>query len=166
LSEDSALLSGVGVGIVNFVFTLFGMIYIDRFGRRQLLIIGCFGMIVSLSAVAYAFASGMTGLAIPIFFFLFIASFAISSGAVIWVIISEVFPTHLRADGQAWGCGTHWVLAALIPAFIPALIESIGVATVFGFFALMMVAQLIYVWKVLPETKGLSVEELQKVLNR
>ena len=101
---------------------------------------------------------------VPIFLFLFIASHAIGQGAVIWVFISEVFPNHLRGSGQAFGCSTHWVLAALIPSFTPFLFGKIGPGIVFGFFAFMMILQLFWVHFMMPETKGISLEELGKKL--
>ncbi|MEL6987886.1 MAG: sugar porter family MFS transporter [Bacteroidota bacterium] len=161
LQESAAFLSSVGIGLVNLIFTLFGLFLIDRVGRRQLMYYGSFGYIVSLSLVALAFMLNWQGIAIPIFLFLFIASHAIGQGAVIWVFISEIFPTHLRANGQAFGCGTHWVLAALIPAVTPFIFDRIGAAPVFTFFAFMMVLQLLFVWKLMPETKGISLEELK-----
>jgi sugar porter (SP) family MFS transporter len=166
LTESSALMSSVGVGVVNLIFTFVGLSLIDKLGRKQLMYIGSVGYIISLSLVAYFFGIGYTGTAIPIFFFLFIASHAIGQGTVIWVFISEIFPTHLRADGSAFGCGTHWVLAAAIPAMVPFLFKTIGATTVFAIFAIMMVFQLIFVWKMMPETKGVNLEELQKQLTK
>ena len=124
--------------------------------------IGSFGYIISLSLVAAAFILEWEGMAVPIFFFLFIASHAIGQGAVIWVFISEVFPNHLRASGQAFGSSTHWVLAAIIPSLVPILFTEIGPGPVFAFFAFMMVLQLLFVRFLMPETKGVSLEELSK----
>jgi hypothetical protein len=111
-----------------------------------------------------AFTFGWQGMAVPIFLFLFIAAHAIGQGAVIWVFISEIFPNHLRANGQAFGSSTHWVLAAIIPSLVPVLFTKIGAAPVFAFFAFMMFLQLIFVWKMMPETKGISLEDMQKQL--
>ncbi len=166
LAESTALLSSVGIGVTNLVFTLLGVSLIDKLGRKQLMYIGSIGYIFSLSMVAIAFSAGWQGMAIPIFLFMFIAAHAIGQGAVIWVFISEIFPNHLRADGQAFGSSTHWVLAAIIPSLIPVLFTQIGAAPVFAFFAFMMVLQLIFVWKMMPETKGISLEDLQKELTR
>ena len=160
LEQSAALLSSVGIGLTNLVFTLIGLSLIDRFGRKQLMYIGSFGYIISLTLVAVAFSAGWKGMAVPVFLFLFIASHAIGQGTVIWVFISEIFPNHLRANGQALGSSTHWVLAAAIPSLIPVLFTSIGAAPVFGFFAFMMVLQLLFVWKMMPETKGVSLEDL------
>ncbi len=164
LEKSSALLSSVGIGVANLVFTLVGLSMIDRFGRRQLMYIGSVGYIISLSLVALSFVMGIKGMAVPVFLFLFIASHAIGQGTVIWVFISEIFPNHLRAKGQAFGSSVHWVLAAAIPSSIPFLFTTIGAAPVFAFFALMMVLQLIFVWRMMPETKGVPLEELEKQL--
>lgn len=164
LEKSSALLSSVGIGITNLIFTLVGLSMIDRFGRRQLMYIGSVGYIISLSLVALSFVMGIKGMAVPIFLFLFIASHAIGQGTVIWVFISEIFPNHLRANGQAFGSSVHWVLAAAIPSSIPFLFSNIGAAPVFAFFAFMMVLQLIFVWRMMPETKGVPLEELEKQL--
>ena len=164
LGESTALLSSIGIGLTNLVFTLIGVFLIDRLGRKTLMYYGSVGYIISLSLVAAAFYFEWTGLAVPIFLFVFIASHAVGQGAVIWVFISEIFPNHLRASGQAFGSSTHWFLAALIPALIPLLFSSIGAAAVFVFFALMMVAQLIFVAFMMPETKGVSLEELSEKL--
>lgn len=166
LGASTALLSGIGVGVVNLIFTLIGINLIDRLGRKTLMYWGSFGYIISLALVALAFAGSWGGLWVPIFLFLFIASHAIGQGTVIWVYISEVFPNHLRSSGQAWGTSTHWVLAAIIPSLVPVLFTWIGPAPVFGFFALMMVLQLAFVRWMMPETKGVPLEELSTSLTK
>ncbi|MEI7802971.1 MAG: sugar porter family MFS transporter [Bacteroidota bacterium] len=164
LSNNSAFLSSAGVGFINVIFTLIGMSLIDRFGRKQLMYIGSFGYILSLMLVAFSFLFGWKGLSIPVFLFAFIASHAIGQGTVIWVFIAEIFPTHLRAQGQAFGSSVHWVLAAAIPSLIPFLFSHIGAGVVFASFAVMMILQLIWVKLKMPETKGFSLEELSKNL--
>ena len=164
LGESTALLSSIGIGFTNLVFTLIGVFLIDRLGRKVLMYIGSIGYIISLSLVAIAFFLHWQGMAVPIFLFLFIASHAIGQGAVIWVFISEIFPNHLRASGQSFGSTTHWILAAIIPSLIPFLFSSIGPGVVFLFFAIMMVFQLLFVRFMMPETKGFSLEELSKNL--
>ena len=164
LEKSSALLSSVGIGVTNLIFTLLGLSLIDRFGRKQLMYIGSVGYIISLSLVAATFALGIKGMAVPIFLFLFIAAHAVGQGAVIWVFISEIFPTQLRASGQAFGSSVHWVLAAAIPSVVPVLFTRIGAAPVFAMFAFMMVLQLLWVWRMMPETKGVSLEDLEKRL--
>ncbi len=160
LGSSAALLSSIGIGVTNLVFTLIGLSLIDRVGRRQLMYIGSFGYIISLSLVAMAFFFGWQGLAVPIFLFLFIAAHAIGQGTVIWVFISEIFPNHLRARGQAFGSSTHWILAAAIPSLIPVLFSVIGAGAVFAVFAGMMVVQLLFVHFLMPETKGVPLEEM------
>ena len=164
LGESTALLSSIGIGVTNLVFTLLGVFLIDRLGRKVLMYIGSIGYILSLSLVSLAFFLNWEGLAVPIFLFLFIASHAIGQGAIIWVYISEIFPNHLRADGQSFGTSTHWILAAIIPSLVPVLFSSIGPGTVFLVFAIMMVFQLLFVIFMMPETKGISLEELSKKL--
>ena len=127
---------------------------------------GSVGYIISLVLVALAFFNEWTGISVPIFLFLFIASHAIGQGAVIWVFIAEVFPNHLRGAGQAFGCSTHWVLAAIIPSMVPLLFSVVGPGVVFGFFAFMMVLQLLWVAMVMPETKGVVLESMDKTLSK
>lgn len=161
LGESTALLSSIGVGAVNLVFTLFGVFLIDRVGRKKLMLFGSIGYIISLNLVAAAFFLNWGGMWVPIFLFLFIASHAIGQGAVIWVFISEIFPNKLRASGQAFGSSTHWVLAAIIPSLVPLLFSTIGPGYVFAFFAFMMVLQLLFVIFIMPETKGKSLEDIE-----
>ncbi|WP_300434939.1 sugar porter family MFS transporter [Christiangramia sp.] len=165
LGESTALLSSIGIGVVNLLFTLLGVFLIDKLGRKQLMLYGSIGYIISLSLVAAAFFLNWGGLWVPIFLFLFIASHAIGQGAVIWVFISEIFPNRLRASGQAFGSSTHWVLAAIIPSSIPFLFSSIGPGYVFAFFAFMMFLQLLFVLFMMPETKGKSLEQLAEELS-
>ena len=165
LGETTALLSSIGIGVVNLLFTILGVFLIDKLGRKQLMFIGSIGYIISLSLVATSFFLEWGGLTVPIFLFLFIAAHAIGQGAVIWVFISEIFPNHLRASGQAFGSSTHWLLAAIIPSMIPFLFSTVGPGYVFAFFAFMMVLQLLFVIFMMPETKGRSLEELSEDLS-
>ncbi len=121
LGESTSLLSSIGIGITNLVFTLIGVSLIDRLGRKRLMYYGSFGYIISLTLVACAFFFKWEGILIPLFLFVFIASHAIGQGAIIWVYISEIFPNHLRNSGQSFGISVHWILAAVIPSFIPVL---------------------------------------------
>lgn len=166
LAKSAALLSSVGIGVANLVFTMLGLAWIDRFGRRFLMFIGSVGYIVSLTLVALFFFRGTSdgGMAIPVLLFVFIAAHAIGQGAVIWVFISEIFPNQVRAFGNSLGSSTHWVFAALIAAVFPMLAGRFGQAPIFAFFAVMMVFQLLFVWKMMPETKGVSIEDLEKRL--
>ncbi|RVU00423.1 MFS transporter [Mucilaginibacter limnophilus] len=161
LGAHSSLLSTVGVGLINFIFTLIAINFIDKVGRRVLMFIGSVGLISSLFLVAYTFYTGQfNGFSIPIYMMIFIAFFAFSQGAVIWVFISEIFPNEVRAKGQTLGSSTHWVMAALIAFCFPYLAERLGGATTFAFFGAMMILQLIFVWRMMPETKGKSLEQI------
>jgi len=166
LGESTALLSSIGIGATNMLFTLLGIFLIDRLGRKQLMYIGSVGYIISLSLVACAFVFNWQGLTVPIFLFVFIAAHAVGQGTVIWVFISEIFPNHLRGSGQSFGSSVHWILAAIIPSLIPVLFTKIGAGTVFAFFAFMMFLQLLFVAFIMPETKGISLENLSKTLTK
>lgn len=163
LGKDSAFLSSAGIGIVNFIFTLIGWYLIDRSGRKKLLFIGSIGYIISLSLMAYSF-SGDTHSGITWFTFLFIAAHAIGQGAVIWVFISEIFPNSVRAAGMSLGSLTHWFFAAIISQIFPWFAKSFGGSYIFGFFAVMMLLQLLFVWKLMPETKGIALEKMDKTI--
>ena len=161
LGKASALLSTAGIGLINLIFTMVGISVIDRLGRRMMMFIGSFGLIVSLGLVAGSFLLDSFG-AVPVFLFVYIGFFAFSQGAVIWVFIAEVFPNEVRARGQSLGSFTHWLLAAIVANIFPFFANTFGGAPVFLFFTIMMVLQLLFVWKVMPETKGLSLEEIEK----
>lgn len=162
LGTQSSLLSTLDIGLVNFTFTLIALNFIDKVGRRKLMLIGTFGLIISLSLVSIAFFSGQTeGLAITIYIMFYIAFFAFSQGAVIWVFISEIFPNETRAKGQTLGILTHWVMAAIITFCFPALTEFLGGGNTFLIFAGFMLLQLLFVWKMMPETKGKSLEQME-----
>lgn len=166
LGAHSSLLSTVGIGAVNFIFTLLGINIIDKVGRRILMLVGSAGLIVSLLLVSYTFYSeSFSGFAIPVYVMVFIAFFAFSQGAVIWVFISEIFPNQVRAKGQTLGSSTHWIMAALIAFCFPYLAEKVGGGTTFCFFGIMMILQLIFVWRFMPETKGKSLEQIGSTFN-
>jgi sugar porter (SP) family MFS transporter len=166
LDAGSAMLSTAGVGVVNLLFTMLGVYLIDRSGRRALMYLGSIGYIVALSVVAWAFATGASGLVVVFFVFLFIAAHAVGQGAVIWVFIAEVFPNAVRTKGQSLGCGTHWVGAALITLLTPAVLGRYAPSALFGFFAVMMVLQLLFVIFLMPETRGRSLEAVSAGLAR
>ena len=161
LAASTALLSTSGVGVVNLVFTMLGMYLIDRAGRKKLMYIGSIGYIVTLSLVSWAFFSGAEGLFVVVFTFGFIAAHAIGQGAVIWVFISEIFPNRVRANGMSLGSSTHWVFAASITLLMPYILSKVSGGPVFAFFAGMMVLQLLFVAFMMPETKGVSLEDLE-----
>tara|TARA_R110000851_G_scaffold111_14_gene439 strand:- start:2499 stop:3881 length:1383 start_codon:yes stop_codon:yes gene_type:complete len=165
LGSQAALLSTAGIGLVNLVFTMIGMSLIDRFGRRTLLFIGSAGYLLSLILISRAFfTDSLGGIEVPLLLALFIAAHAISQGAVIWVFIAEVFPNHVRARGQSFGSSIHWVFAALITLVMPWVLGTFSGGPVFAFFAIMMLLQLVFVLILMPETRNVSLEELQKHL--
>jgi sugar porter (SP) family MFS transporter len=164
LDASASLLSTTGIGVTNLVFTILGMLLIDRSGRKTLMLIGSLGYIVSLSAVAWAFYTGAGGILVVLFVFLFIASHAVGQGAVIWVFIAEIFPNNVRAKGQSLGCGTHWVFAAMIALLMPYVLSVFEAQSIFAFFAFMMVLQLLFVVFLMPETRGRTLESLAEGL--
>ncbi len=163
LGEEAALLQSVGIGVTNLVFTFLGLYLIDRLGRRTLLYIGSFGYIAALGLCSWAFFTENFAI-VPICIFAFIGAHAVGQGAVIWVFISEIFPNSNRAAGQALGCATHWVFAALLTLFFPKMVELFPAGFVFLFFCVMMVVQLIWVKMMVPETKGVSLEKIEERL--
>jgi len=163
--ESTSLLSTAGIGLVNLVVTMAGVYLIDRAGRRTLLIIGSVGYIFSLAMLAITFFREDFGLAVPIYLFIFVASHAIGQGSVIWVFVSEIFPNSVRGKGQALGSGTHWVFAALITLTMPFFLNTFSGGPIFTFFAFMMVLQLLWAVFIMPETKNVSLEELEQRLS-
>ncbi len=163
LAEKAALLQSVGIGVTMLIFTFVGMGLVDRLGRRALLIIGSLGYIVSQGLVAWAFFSGHLRI-VPVCIFVFVAAHNIGQGAVIWVFLSEIFPNRHRAEGQALGCSTHWICAALITTFFPKVVSAFQPGYIFSFFSFMMVLQLIWAKTMVPETKGVPLEQIQKQL--
>lgn len=161
IAKGGAFLSTVGIGAVNLIFTIIGWSLIDKFGRRTLLFIGSVGYILSLSLVSWSFASGANEF-IVYYVFLFIAAHAVGQGAVIWVFISEIFPNSVRASGTSFGSLTHWFWAAVVAQVFPFFAENVGGSLIFGFFAAMMVLQLLFVWRMMPETKGIALEDMDK----
>jgi MFS transporter, SP family, arabinose:H+ symporter len=163
LAAKAALLQSIGIGVTNLVFTFVGLWLIDRLGRRTLLYIGSFGYIASLGLVAWAFFTNHFSI-VPVCIFAFIAAHAIGQGAVIWVFISEIFPNRHRAEGQTLGSFTHWIFAALLTTFFPKMVAAFPPGYVFSFFTGMMVLQLLWVKTMVPETKGVPLEQIQKQL--
>ncbi len=163
LGSKESLFNSILIGAINLIFTIAGMRLIDLLGRKQLMLIGSIGYIVSLAMVAWAFYTGAGSVILMISILLFIASHAIGQGAVIWVFISEIFPNNVRASGQSFGTGIHWIFAALITLLGPVVIDLFksNPWPIFAFFAFMMVLQLVFVLTMMPETKGLSLEELE-----
>ncbi|GEO08113.1 sugar porter family MFS transporter [Segetibacter aerophilus] len=170
LAAKESLLNSIAIGGTNLIFTFVGLYLIDKAGRKTLLTIGSFGYILSLSMVAWAFYSHASPTFLLVFLLLFVASHAVGQGAVIWVFISEIFPNKVRATGQSFGASVHWVFAAIITLISPVFLDSEnGIFKdnpwpIFAFFALMMILQLIWVFTKVPETKGVSLEQLERKL--
>ena len=168
LSAADSMLQPVMIGITNGVFTILGLVIIDKVGRKKLLIYGSLGMGVCLGLIARAFyGQGFSGYELLILLMAYIMFFAFSTGAVIWVLISEVFPNSIRGQGQSLGSFTHWFFAAVIAFLFPAISGNyeLGSGHAFLFFSLAMFAQALVVWKYFPETKGKTLEELGNELS-
>ena len=163
LSSSASMLQPVMIGLINGIFTILGLVIIDKAGRKKLLIIGSVGMALCLGLTARSFyLQNFQGYELLILLAGYIMFFAFSTGAVIWVLISEVFPNSVRAQGQSLGSFTHWFFAALITFLFPAFAgqDERGAGHAFLFFSAAMVIQAIVVWKYFPETKGKTLEEL------
>src|SRR5712691_3428516 len=163
LGAKAALLQSIGIGVTNLIFTFVGLWLIDRLGRRTLLLIGSIGYILSLGACAWAFYTHHESI-VPACIFAFIAAHAVGQGTVIWVLISEIFPNRYRAVGQSLGSATHWVFAALLTTVFPLMVSAFHPGNIFLFFCGMMALQLVWVLAMVPETKGVPLEEIQRCL--
>jgi len=161
--KSTALLQAVAVGGTNLLFTMAALLIIDHFGRRRLMLVGSIGYIASLAAAAYSFYANAGGMLLLASLIVFTAAHAFGQGAVIWVFISEIFPTRVRARGQALGSFTHWTMATAITFAFPMIAARSG-GQIFTFFAVCMVGQLLWVLLVMPETKGVSLEKIQELL--
>ena len=169
LGAKDSLLNSIAIGGTNLIFTFAGLYLIDKLGRKKLLLIGSIGYIISLVMVAWCFASHASPVLLMSFLLLFIAAHAVGQGAVIWVFISEIFPNKIRATGQSFGASVHWIFAAIITLITPVFLDDKkGIFKnpwpIFAFFAGMMVLQLIWVVTKMPETKGVTLEELEAKL--
>ncbi len=162
-SGTSALLQSVIIGGVNLIMTAAALMVIDKLGRKRLMLVGSIGYILSLGATAVAFYTEITGPVVLASLIVFIASHAFGQGAVIWVFIGEIFPNSIRARGQSLGSFVHWIMAAIISLTFPMIAEISG-ASIFAFYMLCMVGQLLWVIFVMPETKGVPLEEMSKKL--
>ena len=165
LARNTALLQAVSIGVTNMVFTLLAISVIDKFGRKTLLIIGSVGMVIALGLVTWTFyTQDFGGYAVMFYLVGFIAFFAFSQGAVIWVFMSEIFPNKVREQGQTLGSFTHWIMAVIISWIFPIIAESSENGGFYSFllFTVMMFLHGIFAWKVIPETKGKSLEGIQK----
>lgn len=166
LAAKESLFNSIAIGGINLVFTFVGMYLIDRVGRRQLIIVGSIGYILSLLMIALSFYADLGSGILLASIMAFIASHAMGQGAVIWVFIAEIFPNHARAFGTSWGTGTHWIFAAIITLLGPVVIDIFkeNPWPIFVIFAGTMVFQLLFALFMMPETKGVSLEDIQKKL--
>ncbi len=160
-SKVSSDLQAVAIGLMNLFATMVAMSVIDRFGRKKMLLVGSVGTAAAMAGVSWVFASGSHQSLLVWLLVAFIGFFAFSQGAVIWVYLSEVFPNRVRAKGQSLGSFTHWAMNAIISGIFPVIAASSGAAP-FIFFASMMVVQFFVVLATYPETKGVSLEEMQR----
>jgi MFS transporter, SP family, xylose:H+ symportor len=168
--ESAALLQSVGIGLVNLVVTMAALTVIDKIGRRKLMLVGSIGYLVSLGSLAVIFFaydgqfSGFSSVLVLIGLVVFIAAHAFGQGSVIWVFISEIFPNSIRGRGQSFGSLTHWVFAAVVSYAFPGIAAALGGGMAFTLFFVCMVGQLIWVLKVMPETRGVPLEEMEAAL--
>ena len=165
--KAESYLQPVYIGAANLLFTLLAMTVIDKFGRKVLLLVGCVGLVFFLGLTAHAFSdSGNLGKNVLFYLLGYIAFFAFSQGAVLWVFVSEIFPNSVRSQGAALGSFTHWIMAAIISWTFPIIVEGSekGGFYSFVFYAVMMLVAFIFIWKALPETKGRSLEQIQQDL--
>jgi sugar porter (SP) family MFS transporter len=169
-AAESAMLQSVVIGFTNLVFTMAALVVIDHFGRRRLMLVGSIGYIISLLAASIAFFKygenfpPVGGKVVLLALIVFIASHAFGQGAVIWVFISEIFPNRVRARGQALGSFTHWFMAAGVSWTFKPIAGALGGGPVFAIYGSMMVLQLLWVAFIMPETKGVPLEEIQREL--
>ncbi|MCL4638073.1 MULTISPECIES: sugar porter family MFS transporter [Olivibacter] len=166
-NKADAFQQSVYIGLANFLFTALAMTLIDRFGRKRLLLTGAVGMVFFLALTAVSFSNpAVTDKHVIIYLIGFIAFFAFSQGAVIWVFISEIFPNSVRSQGGSLGSFTHWIMAAIISWIFPIIVEgsAMGGFYSFVFYSVMMFLSFLFIWRVMPETKGKSLEQIQKEL--
>jgi len=165
-SQISSDEQAIAIGTTNFLFTIVGMALIDKLGRKSLLLIGAAGCASCLGGVAWVFATQTHRGDLLWLLVTFIAFFSVSQGAVIWVYIGEVFPTAVRSKGQGVGSASHWLMDAIIALMFPVVVTMMSTATPFVFFAAATVVQFIVVALFYPETKGQTLEQLQRKLMR
>lgn len=167
MNTNISYLLPILIGLTKVIVLIIAMSFIDRFGRRSLMILGSIGLMIFMSLIAWTFyGKHFDGPGIVYFLLGYMFFFGLSDGIVIWVFISEIFPNSIRSKGQSLGSFTHWFFAVMISWTFPVAINSpaIGPGNVFMFFAVMMFLQLLFSWKLMPETKGKTLEQIQKDL--
>lgn len=159
---DASMVQTVVMGLVNVIFTLIAIKYVDKIGRKPLLIIGSIGMAIGMGGVSMLSAFNVIGISTLIFIVIFTASFMMSWGPIVWVVLSEIFPNRIRGAAMAIAVAVQWLANFTITSFYPYMMEVSGAMT-YGFYGLMCVLSGLFVWKFLPETKGKTLEELEKL---
>jgi SP family arabinose:H+ symporter-like MFS transporter len=161
---NSSLLQTILVGFINFVFTIIALWLIDKVGRKALLLVGSASMAICLIVIGFAFHTGNTaGPLVLVFILLYVASFAISLGPVVWVIIAEIFPNRIRGKATAIAAMVLWAADYLVSQTFPPLLSSAGPASTFWIYGSMALIALLFTWRVVPETKGKSLEEIESL---
>ena len=165
IGGDTALMQALYVGIVNFLFTIVAVWLVDRLGRKKLLLWGCAGLVVSLAYLTYAFAQPLPGsIGILIALLVYIAFFAVSLSPLMFVVTAEIYPSAIRGTAMALSTGISWACAFLVVQFFPIMLESFGAAIVFAGFGVLCLAACLFIYIWIPETKGRSLEEIEKQL--
>ncbi|MDO7908038.1 sugar porter family MFS transporter [Paenibacillus sp. JX-17] len=164
MGANASLVQTIAVGFVNLVFTILSLWLVDKVGRKALLITGSAAMMVCLTVIGFAFYTGHTsGPLLLVFVLLYVASFAVSLGAVLWVVLSEIFPSSIRGKAVAIGTMTHWIGDYVVSQSFPPMLRSLGGAPTFWLFAFMALLCVLFVWRALPETKGKSLEDIENM---
>jgi MFS transporter, SP family, arabinose:H+ symporter len=164
-SNSNALLQTIAIGGTNLLFTIVAMLFIDRFGRKFILLMGSLGMTIMLAGLSLLYFIHQTsGILVLVFILGYIAFFAVSLGPAVWVVISEIFPNRLRSKGMSVAVVILWISCTIVTIIFPVMLEQLNGGTTFLIFAVICLASLVYIWRFVPETKGKSLEELEKVL--
>lgn len=160
--ENTSMIQTVVMGLVNVIFTVIAILYVDKFGRKPLLIVGSTGMAIGMIGMSTLAANGAFGITTLIFLVIYTASFMMSWGPIIWVLLSEIFPNRIRSGAMAIAVAVQWLANFTITSTYPSMMDISGTMT-YGFYALMSILSGLFVWKFIPETKGKTLEELEKV---
>ncbi|WP_138420549.1 D-xylose transporter XylE [Aquibacillus sediminis] len=161
--RDASMFQTIIMGLVNVIFTLIAILTVDKFGRKPLLIIGSIGMTIGMFGVAGMAFSNAIGIGTLVFIIIYTASFMMSWGPVVWVLIAEIFPNKIRGQAVAIAVAAQWAANYFISSTYPAMMEFSGGLT-YSFYGLMSLLSAIFIWKFVPETKGKSLEELETIL--
>lgn len=161
-AKDASMLQTIIMGFVNVVFTVVAILTVDKWGRKPLLITGSIGMAIGMFAISWLSYNEIIGISTLVFIIIYTASFMMSWGPICWVLISEIFPNKIRGQAVAVAVGAQWAANYLISSTYPAMMEYSGALT-YGFYGLMAVLSALFVWKMVPETKGKSLEEMESL---